>query len=58
MAALIQALPPAPARRWFHGGCVKVGQAEVDMLGAAEWACQPCKAYRRQVERAAARSQR
>ena len=28
------------------------------MLGAAEWACQPCKAYRRQVERAAARSQR
>lgn len=63
MTACSLALPTCTAylpayRRWFHGTCAKVGQQEVDAMGEVEWNCQGCKAYRRQQERAAARSQR
>lgn len=53
--------PPASAllRRWFHCACGRAGQDDLDAMGSVEsWSCQGCKSFRRQMERAAARSQR
>lgn len=52
-------LLPSPPPRWFHGGCVKMSRDQVDSLGEGDaWDCQACKAFKRQLERAAARNQR
>jgi hypothetical protein len=52
-------LPGPSFNRWFHGGCAKVRQEEVDSWAEDDtWDCAGCKAYKRQQERAALRSQR
>jgi len=45
--------------RGFVGGWGRGGQDDVGAMGSVDsWSCQACKSFRRQMERAAARSQR
>lgn len=51
--------PPPTPHRWFHCACGRAGQDDVEAMGSVDsWSCQTCKMFRRQMERAVARSQR